>query len=326
MSVLVVTEQHSGEWHRMSFEAVVAGQVAAKAMDLPLVVVVAGADVGLLAQDVASKDVAEVVVVDDPTLAAYSPDSFVAALRHVVTGLAPQLVILPHTYQVRDLAPKLAASLGRSLVSDAVRLKFEDGRPIFVRQFFQGKLHGDVEVEGDAPYFVSIQSGAYASDSLSLRSAPAPIRNLDPALDSVAKRTVSEPPYKEAGEAVDLSSADIIVSVGRGIQGPDNIPQAEALASALGGRLAASRPICDSGWLPLDRQVGSSGQTVSPNLYLALGISGAIQHVVGMKGAKTIVAVNKDPGAPIFEIADYGIVGDLFEVMPALIKALEPDE
>ncbi len=326
MSVLVVTEQRAGQWHRMSFEALAAGQAAAKALDIPLVAAVAGADVGPLAQELASKDVSEVVALDDPALEVYSPDGFSEALRQAISQLAPRLVIFPHTYQVRDLAPKLAASLGSSLVSDAVGLKFESGCPVFVRQLFQGKLHGDVTVEGEAPYLVSIQSGAYRADSVASGSAPAPIRTLGVSLDSVVARTESDPPYQDAKDAVDLSSASIIVSVGRGIQDPDNIPQAEALAAALGGELAASRPICDNGWLPLDRQIGSSGQTVTPNLYLALGISGAIQHVVGMKGAKTIVAVNKDPGAPIFEIADYGVVGDLFEVIPALLAALESVE
>ncbi len=325
MSVLVVTEQRAAKWHRMSFEALAAGQVAAKAMDLPLVVAVVGAGVGHLAEDVASKEVAEVVVLDDPALAEYSPDSFSDALRQAVAELDPQLVIFPHTYQARDLAPKLAASLERLLVSDVVQLKFDGAQPVFVRQLFQGKLHADVAVAGEPPCFVSIQSGAFRADSVVIGDTTAPVRALDLALESVTNRIKSEPPYQEAKEAVDLGSADIIVSVGRGIQDPDNIPQAERLAAALGGELAASRPICDNGWLPLERQIGSSGQTVAPKLYVALGISGAIQHVVGMKGSKTIVAVNKDRGAPIFEIADYGIVGDLFEVIPALLKALESE-
>ncbi len=326
MSVLVVTEQQGHKWHRMSFEALAAGQEAAKAMDCPLVVAVAGSGVADLAEELASKRVSEVVMLDDPALAGYSPDGFAEALRQAVSQLKPRLVLFPHTYQVRDLAPKLAASLGKAFVSDAVGMRLEGGQPVFVRQLFQGKLHGDVAVEGGSPYFASVQSGAYRADAVAEGNAPALIRSLDLSLDPSAVRTEPEPPYQDAKDAVDLGSADIIVSVGRGIQDPDNIPQAEALAKALGGELAASRPICDNGWLPLDRQIGSSGQTVTPNLYLALGISGAIQHVVGMKGAKTIVAVNKDAGAPIFEIADYGIVGDLFEVMPALIKALEADE
>ena len=323
MSVLVVTEQQGGTWHRMSFEALAAGQDAAKAMDCPLTVLIAGSGIGGLATEIATKRVTEVVVIDDPALGSYSPDGFAEALRQAVSQLQPALALFPHTYQVRDLAPKLAASLGKAFVSDTVGIRFENGEPVFVRQHFQGKLHGDIVVEGEAPCFASVQSGAYRADSVAEGDTPAPIRSLDLSLDPSEIRTASEPPFQDAKDAVDLGSADIIVSVGRGIQDPDNIPQAEALARALGGELAASRPICDNGWLPLDRQIGSSGQTVAPNLYLALGISGAIQHVVGMKGAKTIVAVNKDSGAPIFEIADYGIVADLFEVIPALVKALE---
>lgn len=325
MSVLVVTEQNGGKWHRMSLEALAAGQEAAEAMECPLGALVVGSEIGGLAADLATKQVSEVIALDDPALAAYSPDGYAAALRQAVGQIKPQLVLFPHTYQVRDLVPKLAASLGKAFVSDAVGMRFEGGRPVFVRQLFQGKLHGDIVPAGEAPYFASVQSGAYRADNVLAGEAAAPVRSLDIALDPATVRTSSAPPFQDAKDAVDLSSADIIVSVGRGIQDPGNIPEAQALADALGGELAASRPICDNGWLPLDRQIGSSGQTVAPNLYLALGISGAIQHVVGMKGAKTIVAVNKDPGAPIFEIADYGIVADLFEVVPALIDALEED-
>ena len=325
MSILVVGEQQGGRWHRMTFEAVAAGQQAAEAMDCPLSVAVAGHGVGDLAGEMASTDVEEVVSIDHPLLADYSADGYARALRQAIAQLRPSLVLFPHTYQVRDLAPKLAASMDRPFVSDAVAMRFEDGRPVFVRQLFQGKMHADVVVEGDAPHFASVQSGAYRADSVVSGDSPAAVRPVAVDLDPADIRTRSEAPFQEARDAVDLTSAPIIVSIGRGIQDPDNIPQAERLARALGGELAASRPICDSGWLPLVRQIGSSGQTVSPDLYLALGISGAIQHVVGMKGSKTIVAVNKDEGAPIFEIADYGIVADLFDIVPALIEALEAE-
>ena len=326
MSVLVVTEQQGGGWHRMSFEVLAAGQEASRAMDRPLVAAVVGSGIGSLAAEIAATDLSEVVALDHPALASYTPDGYAEALRQAIAQLQPELVLFPHTYQVRDLAPKLAASLDRAFVSDAVGIRFQDATPIFVRQLFQGKLHADVVVEGDAPHFASVQSGAFRADAVVTGETPGTVRRLAVELDASVIRTRAEAPYQEARDAVDLSSAEIIVSVGRGIQDPGNIPQAEQLAKALGGELAASRPICDNGWLPLDRQIGSSGQTVSPNLYLALGISGAIQHVVGMKGSKTIVAVNKDEGAPIFEIADYGIVGDLFDIVPALIQALEAEE
>ena len=322
MSVLVVTEQQSGKWHRMSFEALAAGQQAARELECQLHVAVVGSDVAHLATEVAATAVDEVVRIDHPALRDYTADGFTSALRQAVSVLEPALVLFPHTYQVRDIVPKLAASLGKPFVSDAIALRIDDGKPVFVRQMFQGKLNADVTVD-DAPCFASVQSGAYRSDAVEQAESPAPVRQLDIDMDGATIRAKPEAPFQDAKDAVDLTAADIIVSVGRGIQEPGNIPQAEALAKALGGELAASRPICDNGWLPLERQIGSSGQTVSPNLYLALGISGAIQHVVGMKGAKTIVAINKDSGAPIFEIADYGIVADLFEIVPALIEALE---
>ncbi len=326
MSALVVTEQQDGQWHRMSMEAIAAGQEAARALECPLQVAVVGSNVTELANEVAAKRVSEVVLLDDPGLREYTADGFSQALRQALDQLQPTLVLLPHTYQVRDLAPKLAASLGKPFVSDAIGMRVEEMGLVFVRQLFQGKLNGDVTMEGEAPHFVSVQSGAYRADAVEAGDSTAAIKSLDLSIDIAEIRTTPQRPFREARDAVDLGAADIIVSVGRGIQDPDNIPQAEALARALGGELAASRPICDNGWLPLDRQIGSSGQTVSPNLYLALGISGAIQHVVGMKGAKTIVAVNKDPGAPIFEIADYGIVADLFEIVPALVEILESRE
>ncbi len=322
MSVLVVSEQTGGVWHNMSFEAIAAGAEAAVALGCPLQVAVIGSEVEGLAAEAAAKPVSEVVVIDDPALAAYTPDGFAAAVRQAVEQLNPTLVLFPHTYQVRDFAPKLTAGLGKAFLSDAVGIAVAACKPVFVRQLFQGKLNADVTLAGGAPYFASIQSGVFRADALAEGNAPAPIRNLEVAIDPAQIRTRPEAPFQEAKGAVDLTAADIIVSVGRGIKDPENIPLAADLARAIGGELAASRPICDNGWLPLARQIGSSGQTVSPNLYLALGISGAIQHVVGMKGAKTIVAINKDEGAPIFEIADYGVVADLFEVVPALIEEL----
>jgi electron transfer flavoprotein alpha subunit len=185
---------------------------------------------------------------------------------------------------------------------------------------FQGKVNADVVLEGPAPHFATFQIGAFRADAV--RKGAAPVRMVEAALGEGAIRQQPEAPFREAKQAVDLTQAERIVSIGRGIKGQEHIELAKKLAAALGAELAASRPICDAGWLPMERQIGSSGQTVAPKLYLALGISGAIQHVVGMKGARTIVAINKDAEAPIFEVADYGVVGDLFEVVPAIIKAL----
>ena len=323
MSVLVITEQTAGAWHGMSFEAVAAGTQATTALNCPLQVAVIGSGVDALAAEAAAKKVSEVIVIDDPALAEYTPDGFTSAVRQAVEQLNPTLVLFPHTYQVRDFAPKLTTALGKAFLSDAIGIRVDDGELVFVRQLFQGKLNADVTLAGDAPHFASVQSGVFRADTLVDGDAPAPIRKLDVSIDAAAIRTRPEAPFQESKGAVDLTAADIIVSVGRGIKNPENIPIAEELAKAIGGELSASRPICDNGWLPLERQIGSSGQTVSPNLYLALGISGAIQHVVGMKGSKTIAATNQDSNAPILEIADYGIVGDLFEVVPTLTEAIK---
>lgn len=243
----------------------------------------------------------------------YTADAYTAAVEELIRKENPELVVFGHTYQTRDYAPKVAARFGRVLIGDVIAGK----PPVFVRQMFQGKFNADVRIVGDGPHFVSIQAGAWRA----IAAEPAEI--FSPDLSASRLRQVPEAPFREAARAVDLTAAEIIVSVGRGIKEKENIPVVEALAQALGAELAASRPICDAGWLPMDRQVGSSGQTVSPKVYIAVGISGAIQHLVGMKGAKTVVAINKDPDAPIFEVAHYGIVGDLFEVVPALVEALK---
>ncbi|MBL8242055.1 MAG: electron transfer flavoprotein subunit alpha/FixB family protein [Bryobacterales bacterium] len=306
MSVLVVLEQSGGVYHRMSWEAV----VAAKELGLPVEIATIGP-----AGDAAAKDVAKVHVIEHPDLAAYSADGYTAALEQLVRALNPEYVIFPHTYQVRDFAPKLATRLGKVFISDVVKLT----PTVAVRQLFQGKLNADYALPASGPRFLSIQAGAYRGDALAAGSP-----QVVPFSATVTGiRVTAEAPFRESSRAVDLTAADIIVSVGRGIKEQENIAIVEELAVALGGELAASRPICDNGWLPMERQVGSSGQTVAPKVYIAVGISGAIQHQVGMKGSKTIVAINKDPDAPIFEVADYGIAGDLFDVVPALTEAVK---
>jgi electron transfer flavoprotein alpha subunit len=212
--------------------------------------------------------------------------------------------------------------MDRALVTDVTAIKMS-GEATFVRPMFQGKLTADVVPLGPAPHLVTFQIGAFRADQAAKRASAAAVRPLDVTIDPSVIRQKPDAPFQETKQAVDLSQAPRIVAVGRGIKGPEHLPLARQLAEALGAEIAASRPICDSGWLPMERQVGSSGQTVTPKLYLALGISGAIQHLVGMKGSSTIVAVNKDPDAPIFEVADYGIVADLFEIVPAMIEALK---
>jgi len=316
--ILIVVEQRDGALHKSALEGIAAAQQFGRELNLPVFAAVLGSEAA--AQQLAGYKLGKVHAIDHELLKQYTPDGYTAALKQLIEGHRPKYVAMPHTYQVRDFAPKLATALNRVLVSDVVAHRVENGELVLVRQFFQGKINGDVRFEGEPPYFASIQAGAFRADSV--EAGTAPVEKTTPDLTPDQIRTKPLELFRESQRAVDLGAAQIIVSVGRGIKEAENIPIVQKLAEALGGELAASRPICDNGWLPMERQVGSSGQTVAPKLYLAVGISGAIQHLVGMKGSKTIVAINKDPEAPIFEVADYGIVGDLFEVVPALIEAL----
>jgi electron transfer flavoprotein alpha subunit len=316
MSILVVLEHRQGAWNRLSFETL----AAALRMGEPVSAAVLGHGIAPLAAEAARRGIEKIYAVDHALLAGYTADAYTAALDQLVRRVNPTLVLLPHTYCVRDFAPKLATRFRRVLVSDVIGHKIKDGRLTLIRQLFQGKLNADVRFTADAPNFASMQAGAYRADAL--EPAAAPVEVFAPELAESAIRTHPQKPFRESQQGIDLTAAAIIVSVGRGIREKDNLPVVEKLAQALGAELAASRPICDNGWLPMERQVGSSGQTVAPKLYLAVGISGAIQHLVGMKGSKTIVAINKDPNAPIFEVADYGIVGDLFELVPALVEEI----
>jgi len=324
MKILVITEQRQGKWNNASFETLAAAQQIAKDIASTVSALVIGKGIAAFADELAAKNVAEVLKVEHDLLETYTADGYCAALKQVIESAKPELVLFPHTYQVRDFAPKLAAMLGKGMIGDCIGYRSDGGKLVFVRQMFQGKTAADVVFVGAAPWFASFQSGAFRADLLAAHpSGKAPVSAVSVTVNAEQIRTKPLGLFKEAKSAVDLTQAPLIVAIGRGIKAPENIPQAEALAKALGGEIAASRPICDEGWLPMERQIGSSGQTVAPKLYLALGISGAIQHVVGMKGARTIVAINKDANAPIFEIADYGVVGDIFEIMPALTEAVE---
>ena len=324
MKILVITEQRQGKWNNTSFETLAAAQQIASALSGTVSAVVVGKSVDALANDLAGKNIAEVLQIEHELLESYTPDGFCVALKQVIESAKPQLVLSPHTYQVRDFAPKLAAMLGKGMIGDCIGYRLEGGRLVFVRQMFQGKTAADVTFLGDGPWFASFQSGSFRADQVAASEGEAkPVKRVTVELKAEQIRTKPLELFKEAKSAVDLTQAPLIVAVGRGIKACENIPQAEAVAKAMGAEIAASRPICDEGWLPMERQIGSSGQTVAPKLYLALGISGAIQHVVGMKGARTIVAINKDQNAPIFEIADYGVVGDIFEIMPALAEELQ---
>ena len=318
--ILVIAEQRDGRLNRATWETIAGAQQLAGQTGAPIAVLVPGANAGGAAKELAAAQVKEILTLEHAALEPYTPDGYTAALQAAIAELSPAHVLLPHTYQTRDFAPKLAARLDRAIITDVTAVK---NGTVFVRPMFQGKLTADVVPLGPAPHFVTFQIGAYRADQAARGQSPAPVRALSVNVDAGAIRERPEAPFQQARQAVDLSQAERIVSVGRGIKEQANIAVAQQLAEALGAEIAASRPICDAGWLPMERQVGSSGQTVAPKLYLALGISGAIQHLVGMKGANTVVAINKDPDAPIFEIADYGIVGDLFEIVPAIIEAVK---
>jgi electron transfer flavoprotein alpha subunit len=324
--VLVVMEcKGDGAWHRMSFEALAAGQQLAHELGVACCAAVLGesAAIAPLVAELATRKLESVWAVGDLLLAEYTADGWTAALQQLLAETKPKFVVLPHTYQVRDFAPALATRMGEVLIGDVTSLQVADAQSgvTFLRQWMQGKLNAEYRHRSEGGVcFVSVQAGSFRADAVKAGSAA--VKTFAPKLDAAKIRTTPGERFREAAQTVDLSTAAVIVSVGRGIGEQDNLKLVEELASALGAELAASRPICDAGWLPMERQVGSSGQTVAPKLYLAVGISGAIQHLVGMKGAKTVVAINKDADAPIFEVADIGVVGDLFEVVPALTRAI----
>lgn len=320
-TILVVVEQREGKLNRVSWETITAGQAIAAATGWTLEAAVVGAP--SVAAEVAAKKVAKVYAIESPKLEPYTPDAFAAGLKQFLTSKQPRLALMPHTYQVRDFIPKLATAMGRTVISDCIGFKYEGGKLLFTRQMFQGKLAADVSFTSDAPWFATFQNGSFRADKAETGASAAPVETVNVDIADGVIRNQPQEVFKEAKQAVDLTQAEVIVSVGRGIKEQKNIDLVKQLADALGAELAASRPICDSGWLPMDRQVGSSGQTVAPKLYLAIGISGAIQHIVGMKGSKAIIAVNKDSEAPIFEIADYAVVGNLFDIVPALIEEVK---
>jgi len=322
-SILVVVEQREGKLNRVSWETLAAGQALAADTGWTLEAAVVGSGVAGFAGEIAGKKVAKVYAIESAKLEPYTPDAFATALKQFLESRQPKLVLMPHTYQVRDFIPKLATAMGRTAITDCIGYKKDAGKLVFTRQMFQGKLAADVSFACEAPWFVTFQNGAFRGDKVEAGTAAAPVESVNVEIADAVIRNKPHEVFKEAKQAVDLTQAEIIVSIGRGIKEQKNIELAKQLAEALGGELAASRPICDSGWLPMDRQIGSSGQTVAPKLYLALGISGAIQHIVGMKGSRTIVAVNKDSEAPIFEIADYAVVGNLFDIVPPLIEEVK---
>jgi electron transfer flavoprotein alpha subunit len=320
-SILVYAEHGKGRIGRSTWEAIAAGQRLAAEVGAEPSAVVLGENVPV--EELAAAELSHVLVANSPQLAEYTPEGYALALRQLISERRPRYVVFSHTYQVRDFAAKLAASLDSSFISDCLGYRLEQGRIIVERQFFQGKLNGELEFVGDPPYFLSFQAGSFREDAVRRGQRPAKVTEIPVDIPPDCLRQKPGERFREAKQAVDLSQAETIVAVGRGIKAPEHLELVKRLAEALGAEIGASRPICDSGWLPMDRQIGSSGQTVAPRLYVSLGISGAIQHQVGMKNSNTVVAINKDQEAPIFEVATYGVVGDLFEIVPALIEEVK---
>ena len=317
--ILVFIEHKNGVLNKTSLEAIAAAQSIGRDLGLKVSAVIPCDKDCAVAQEIAQYDLEKVIVAKNEKLGTYTPDAYAEAWEQVIKATNPQYIVMSHTYQVRDFAPKVAARLGREVVGDCIRYRNEDGKLVFTRRIFLGKLDADVTVGGEAPYFVTFQSGAFRGDNAAKGNAS--VETMDVQIGEI--RMTPEEPFQEAKATVDLGKSEIIVAVGRGIKSQENIALAQQLADALGADLAASRPICDADWLPIDRQIGSSGQTVAPKVYIALGISGAIQHIVGMKNANTIIAINKDAEAPIFDIADYGIVADLFDAVPVIIEEVK---
>jgi electron transfer flavoprotein alpha subunit len=317
--ILVFIEHKNCVLNKTSLEAIAAAQSIGKDLGLQVSAVLPCDKDCVLAQEIASYDLEKVIVAKNEKLGTYTPDGYADAWEQVIKSTNPQYLVMSHTYQVRDFAPKVAARLGREVVGDCIRYRIEWGKIVLTRRIFLGKLDADVTIGGDPPYFVTFQAGSFRGENAAKGSAT--VEAMEVAVGDI--RMTPEEAFKEAKASVDLTKSEVIVAVGRGIKSQENIALAQQLADVLGADLAASRPICDSDWLPIDRQIGSSGQTVAPKVYIALGISGAIQHIVGMKNAGTIIALNKDSEAPIFDIADYGIVGDLFEAVPVMIEEVK---
>lgn len=319
--IYVLIDHGEGQIRTPSMESVALGQRMAEEAGYSLHALILGHEIDSLVEQLGKLRVDSVLRVQDQKLAEYDPDAYCKALSEILNQDQPYLFLMGHIYQNIDLAPKLAAAINKGLVTDCIGYRREGEDFVFIRQMFRNKLNADVKIRSEHPWIVTLQAGATSVDDLKEGSGQIEERSVD--LSSLELRRKQLEAFEATQGKMDLSQAELIVAVGRGIKKEENLSIINELAEALGAEVAASRPVVDSEWLSRDRQIGSSGQTVSPRLYVACGISGAIQHIVGMKNAHCIVAINTDPNAPIFNIATYGIVGDLFEIVPALTKKLK---
>jgi electron transfer flavoprotein alpha subunit len=319
-SIYVLIDHNGTNFNPASLETLVFGQELVKETGRSLHALLLGCDAQDLAAQLCKYQLDSVIYADDPRLESYTFECQCEAISQIVKADNPSLLLMAHTYQNLDMAPRLSARLGKALVSDCVGYKMSEGEIIFIRKMFRAKLYADVKVKSEPPWIVTLQAGTRFSDALVRGSAQVINREVD--LGSVEIKRVTGDTVDFAKDRVDLSQAETIVAVGRGIKKQENMDLVRDLADVVNAEIGASRPVVDNDWLGRDRQIGSSGQTVAPKLYFAIGISGAIQHVVGMKSSQCIVAINSDKNAPIFNVATYGILGDLQEIVPALTKRL----
>tara|TARA_B100000482_G_scaffold32343_1_gene20577 strand:+ start:726 stop:1688 length:963 start_codon:yes stop_codon:yes gene_type:complete len=317
--ILVVLENQRGKIHPFSIEAVAAGQKFAEKLNCELSILCIGEKVDELKSQAQSFKANKLILAQHAMIDMYSADGYSKVLSDIISELSPKYVLMGHSYMVRDFLPRVSAKLNIPFVSDIVSVDFNGG-PHFSKQVFNAKLATSIEVSSEQA-LLSFQSAAFSSDDLK-EGGPDSEVQFNVELSDHDIKSQSEPEFQESSSGVDLTAAELIVSIGRGIESEDNLPTMQSLADAMGAEVASSRPVVDMGWLPPYRQVGSSGQVVSPKLYFSLGVSGAIQHVVGMKGSKNILAINKDEDAPIFEIADYAVIGDVLEIVPKLTEEL----
>jgi electron transfer flavoprotein alpha subunit len=317
--VLVVAEHRDGKLEEGALEAISKGKEVADEAGTTLKAAIFGKGISSLAEELATYAVEEVLTVEDDKLEEYTPEGYGAALAALLQQHEFRLVMGPHSATGMEFFPRVAADLGCPVVTDAVDVKLESNALSVTRMGYNGKVAVELAVEHDGPCFVTLRPAAFQAAE---PSGQAPVRYVEVDLSSLEIPREVLGYEKPETEDIDISEADVIVAAGRGIKEKENLKLVEDLARALGGVVAGSRPIVDKGWLPWSRQVGSSGKTVRPKLYIACGISGAMQHITGMKGSKTIIAINVDPTAPIFSVAHYGIVGDLFQVIPQVLKEL----
>ena len=319
--ILVVLENQRGNIHAFSQEAVVAGQQLSEKLGLDLSILCLGENASSLRDQASDYKAKSLILAEHDLINSYSADGYSKALSQVISELSPKYVLMGHSYMVRDFLPRVSAKLDIPFVSDIIAVDYDGDSPVFSRQVFNAKLATKVKTNSDS-VLLSFQSAAFSSDDIQVGGAENK-SDFSVNLEASDIKSESESEFQESASGVELTTAELIVSVGRGIESQDNLPLVESLASAMNAEIASSRPVVDMGWLPPYRQIGSSGQAVSPKLYLSVGISGAIQHVVGMKGSKTIMAINKDEDAPIFEIADYAVIGDLMEIVPKLTEEIQ---